>query len=87
MDAGHHAPVPLPPFFPPLGLLNLLWWLWWCLRNRPRLPHVWKCAVVVLLLQAGALLELLDFPPLFWVLDAHALWHISTVPLNILFYR
>lgn len=69
-----------------IGLLNLLWWLWWCLRNRPRLPHVWKCAVVVLLLQAGALLELLDFPPLFWVLDAHALWHISTVPLNILFY-
>lgn len=43
--------------------------------------------MVVLLLQAGALLELLDFPPLFWVLDAHALWHISTVPLNILFYR
>ncbi|NXK56226.1 PGAP3 factor, partial [Chauna torquata] len=80
--AGCSPPTPLPP----PGLLNLLWWLWWCLRNRPRLPHVWKCAVVVLLLQAGALLELLDFPPLFWVLDAHALWHISTVPLNILFY-
>lgn len=42
---------------------------------------------MVLLLQGGALLELLDFPPLFWVLDAHALWHISTVPLNVLFYR
>ncbi|XP_010188537.1 PREDICTED: post-GPI attachment to proteins factor 3, partial [Mesitornis unicolor] len=61
-------------------------WLRWCLRNRPRLPHVWKCAAVVLLLQALALLELLDFPPLFWVLDAHALWHIGTIPLNVLFY-
>ncbi|XP_010584003.1 PREDICTED: post-GPI attachment to proteins factor 3 [Haliaeetus leucocephalus] len=70
-----------------IGLLNLAWWLRWCLRNRPRLPHVWKCAAVVLLLQALALLELLDFPPLFWVLDAHALWHIGTIPLNVLFYR
>ncbi|XP_054080671.1 post-GPI attachment to proteins factor 3 isoform X3 [Rissa tridactyla] len=69
-----------------IGLLNLAWWLRWCLRNRPRLPHVWKCAAVVLLLQALALLELLDFPPLFWVLDAHALWHIGTIPLNVLFY-
>uniref|UniRef100_A0A8C3JEE8 Post-GPI attachment to proteins factor 3 n=1 Tax=Calidris pygmaea TaxID=425635 RepID=A0A8C3JEE8_9CHAR len=69
-----------------IGLLNLAWWLRWCLRNRPRLPHVWKCAAVVLLLQGLALLELLDFPPLFWVLDAHALWHIGTIPLNVLFY-
>ncbi|NWI68482.1 PGAP3 factor, partial [Todus mexicanus] len=69
-----------------LGLLNVAWWLRWCLRNRPRLPHVWKCAAVVLLLQALALLELLDFPPLLWVLDAHALWHFGTVPLNVLFY-
>lgn len=43
--------------------------------------------VVVLLLQALALLELLDFPPLFWVLDAHAIWHLSTIPVNVLFYR
>lgn len=76
-----------PPSSLSPGLLNLAWWLRWCLRNRPRLPHVWKCAAVVLLLQALALLELLDFPPLFWVLDAHALWHIGTIPLNVLFYR
>ncbi|XP_028931036.1 post-GPI attachment to proteins factor 3 isoform X1 [Ornithorhynchus anatinus] len=68
------------------GLVNLVWWLGWCLRNVPRLPHVWKCAVVVVLLQGLALLELLDFPPIFWVLDAHALWHISTIPVHVLFY-
>lgn len=88
MPAGECSPLPMsPPPCPPPGLLNLAWWLRWCLRNRPRLPHVWKCAAVVLLLQALALLELLDFPPLFWVLDAHALWHIGTIPLNVLFYR
>nr|XP_033775149.1 post-GPI attachment to proteins factor 3 isoform X2 [Geotrypetes seraphini] len=68
------------------GLVNLLWWLGWCLRNQAYLPYVWKCEVVVLLLQALALLELLDFPPLLWVFDAHALWHLSTVPVHILFY-
>ncbi|XP_013908953.1 PREDICTED: post-GPI attachment to proteins factor 3 [Thamnophis sirtalis] len=69
-----------------IGLLNLFWWLGWCMQNQQRLPYVWKCVAVVLLLQALALLELLDFPPLFWVFDAHAIWHISTIPVNILFY-
>lgn len=75
------SPPPLP-----LGLVNLVWWLTWCLRNQ-RLPHVHKCMVVVLLLQGLSLLELLDFPPLFWVLDAHAIWHISTIPVHVLFFR
>ncbi|XP_057392764.1 post-GPI attachment to proteins factor 3 isoform X3 [Balaenoptera acutorostrata] len=69
-----------------IGLVNAAWWLTWCLRNRQRLPHVRKCIVVVLLLQGLSLLELLDFPPLFWVLDAHAIWHISTIPVHVLFF-
>ncbi|XP_036079177.1 post-GPI attachment to proteins factor 3 isoform X3 [Rousettus aegyptiacus] len=68
-----------------IGLVNVLWWLAWCLWNW-RLPHVHKCMVVVLLLQGLSLLELLDFPPLFWVLDAHAIWHISTIPVHVLFF-
>ncbi|KAM6295462.1 post-GPI attachment to proteins factor 3 [Aegotheles albertisi] len=67
-----------------LGLLTVGWWLRWWLRSR--LPHAWKVAAAGLLLQALALLELLDFPPLLWVLDAHALWHLGTLPLNLLFY-
>ncbi|XP_061875481.1 post-GPI attachment to proteins factor 3 [Colius striatus] len=67
-----------------MGLLNAGCWLRWCLRCR--LPHAWKCGAAVGLLQALALLELLDFPPLLWVLDAHALWHLGTVPLTVLFY-
>ncbi|KAK2111835.1 Post-GPI attachment to proteins factor 3 [Saguinus oedipus] len=70
-----------------IGLVNVAWWLAWCLWNQRRLPHVRKCVVVVLLLQGLSLLELLDFPPLFWVLDAHAIWHISTIPVHVLFFR
>lgn len=69
-----------------IGLFNVLWWLGWCLRNRRRLPYVWKCAAVVVMLHGLALLELLDFPPLLWVLDAHAAWHFSTIPVPFLFY-
>lgn len=32
-------------------------------------------------------LELFDFPPLLRLVDAHALWHLATVPLTIYFYR
>ncbi|XP_071433666.1 post-GPI attachment to proteins factor 3 isoform X2 [Pithys albifrons albifrons] len=78
--------VPPFPMLPVPGMLTVAWWLRWCLGHGRRLPHVWKCAAAVLLLQALALLELLDFPPLLWVLDAHALWHIGTIPLNVLFY-
>ncbi|XP_012918107.1 post-GPI attachment to proteins factor 3 isoform X4 [Mustela putorius furo] len=69
-----------------IGLVNVVWWLAWCLRNQHRLPHVRKCMAVVLLLQGLSLLELLDFPPFFWVLDAHAIWHISTIPVHVLFF-
>ncbi|KAM9837517.1 post-GPI attachment to proteins factor 3 [Aulostomus maculatus] len=69
-----------------IGMVNLLWWLCWCWKNRRTLPYWWKCGLVVLLLHGLALLELLDFPPLLWVLDAHAIWHLSTIPVHFLFY-
>lgn len=69
------------------GMVNLLWWLCWCWQNRRTLPYWWKCGLVVVLLHGLALLELLDFPPMLWILDAHAVWHLSTVPVHFLFYR
>lgn len=32
-------------------------------------------------------LQLLDFPPILWLLDAHSLWHFSTIPLPLFWYR
>lgn len=69
------------------GAVNIIGWLLWCLRNKKRLPHARKCAQFVVLVAATTVFEVWDFPPLFWVLDAHALWHLATSPLALIWYR
>jgi len=69
------------------GVLNALGWLAWCFHVYDNQQYVWKCAVSILLVSACLSLEVLDFPPIWWVFDAHSLWHAGTVPLTILFYR
>jgi hypothetical protein len=32
------------------------------------------------------LLEIYDFPPLWGILDAHAIWHATTVPITYLWW-
>ena len=49
--------------------------------------HVGLCVTAglwafVIGVNAAVLLEILDFPPLWHVVDAHALWHLCTVPLT-----
>jgi hypothetical protein len=43
--------------------------------------------VLVLLTTIAMSLELLDFAPFFRLLDAHALWHLSTIPLAAGWWR
>lgn len=52
---------------------------------RPRCAS--QAAICVALTMAAMSLELLDFPPILRILDAHALWHAATVPIAILWYR
>jgi post-GPI attachment to proteins factor 3 len=40
------------------------------------------------MLSMGALtLQVLDFPPVFGLLDAHAIWHVLTIPLVYKWYQ
>ncbi|GEM09392.1 ribosome biogenesis protein tsr1 [Rhodotorula toruloides] len=59
-------------------------------RSRFRAPHYLSPLPPLLLLPALTALELLDFAPLgpfgLRLLDAHALWHASTVPVVSLWY-
>lgn len=70
-----------------VGAMNVLSWLIWCWVNRNKRKHVWKCAVTMLGTGLFALLELLDFPPIWWLFDGHSLWHLGTAPLSILWFQ
>lgn len=82
-----------------LGLAhNILWTIYALPSSRSPLPRfpfrpkeyrpafVSKAPAFVLLMTAATALELLDFPPWMFIIDAHALWHLSTVPITIFWY-
>lgn len=82
-----------------LGLVhNFLWVIYSLPSSRSLLPRfpfrlknyrpafVNKAFVFVLLTTAATALELFDFPPWRFVIDAHALWHLSTVPITKFWY-
>lgn len=63
--------------------ITMLWWYF----NRIKLPYAYLISWFNILTILVTVLELADFPPIFWIFDAHSLWHASTVPLTILLYR
>lgn len=69
------------------GFVNIAGWLLWCWRNYRKRPYVKQCAQFMALAALTTLFELGDFPPIMWIFDAHALWHLSTSPLAVLWYR
>lgn len=54
-------------------------------RYRPDFAQ--GAAVCVGLTMAAMSLELIDFPAVWRVLDAHALWHAATIPISSLWYK
>jgi post-GPI attachment to proteins factor 3 len=62
-------------------------WTAWCLSQIRRRRYVWKMLVFILLATASVVLEIYDFPPILSTFDAHSLWHLSSAPLTILFYK
>lgn len=57
--------------------------------NRPKLyrpKYADKAAWFVILTMVATSLELFDFPPILHTLDAHALWHLATVPIARYWY-
>lgn len=45
-----------------------------------------RIQLILALMTAAAMLELLDFAPILRLLDAHALWHLATVPITSMWY-
>lgn len=70
-----------------VGLLNGFGWVAWSMPRLKSRPYIQWCIYTVVFAMASMLLELGDFPPLFWAFDAHALWHLVTSPLPFMWYR
>ncbi|KAL5287613.1 PGAP3 family protein [Megaselia abdita] len=69
------------------GILSGLGWLTWCFLVRKHRPYYKLVLKFYCLLALSMVLEISDFPPIFWVFDAHALWHLSTIPIAFVLYR
>ncbi|XP_076754407.1 per1-like protein PGAP3 [Xylocopa sonorina] len=64
-------------------VITLIWWH----RNRKKLSYIYLIGWFNILTVLVTILEIADFAPIFWIFDAHSLWHASTVPLTILLYK
>lgn len=67
-----------------MGVTQLLLWAVWA--GVTRHPSRWKLWVVVVGGGLAMLLEIYDFPPYKGFVDAHALWHATTIPLTYLWW-
>ncbi|KAL3834499.1 hypothetical protein ACJIZ3_009235 [Penstemon smallii] len=67
-----------------MGVLQMILWAVWA--GVTRHPSRLKLWIVVLGSALAMLLEIYDFPPYQGLLDAHALWHATTIPLTYLWW-
>ena len=65
---------------------STLWMLWAFLSDAP-----WSlkkhCITLQICLLAAGLFEIFDFPPIYDILDAHAVWHAATIPIGFSWYN
>ncbi|KAG2679705.1 hypothetical protein I3760_11G064000 [Carya illinoinensis] len=67
-----------------MGVTQLLLWAIWA--GVTQHPSRWKLWVVVVGGGLAMLLEIYDFPPYQGFMDAHALWHATTIPLTYIWW-
>jgi hypothetical protein len=67
-----------------IAVVGSMSWVYWIYKNRK--PYSWKIIAAQIGLWFAASLEVFDFPPIFDVIDAHALWHGATIPIGFLWY-
>lgn len=69
------------------GIVGGMGWLLWYMVTRKKRIYAWKVLMFQVLAAFSLILEVNDFPPLWHTFDAHSLWHLSSLPLTILFYN
>lgn len=67
-----------------INVLQLSIWAVWAWRTK-HLARL-KLWTVVFCAALAMLLEIFDFPPLWGVFDAHAVWHATTLPITYIWW-
>ncbi|KAK6531663.1 hypothetical protein TWF694_002840 [Orbilia ellipsospora] len=72
-----------------VGLCQNFLWVYYTITryDREKRPWAFWPGFIVIWMTLSMSLELLDFPPLFDALDAHALWHAATIMPIMWMYR
>ncbi|KAF4724809.1 Post-GPI attachment to proteins factor 3 [Perkinsus olseni] len=71
-----------------VGAVMVISWCYWAFTHRRRGKYVrWIYVATLGIAPLLYAFELNDFPPYFLLLDAHACWHFTTVPLQFVWYR
>ncbi|KAI9830420.1 MAG: hypothetical protein M1826_004844 [Phylliscum demangeonii] len=72
-----------------VGVLQNTLWTGFSIRRYRRLKQPWTAwpGLIVAWIVLAMSLELLDFSPLWGLVDAHSLWHLGTVGPTIWWYR
>lgn len=63
-----------------------VWILWLMSSAREPKAHKIQCLYLQVWFIVASMLELFDFPPIFYHYDAHSLWHLATIPLGHAWY-
>lgn len=71
------------------GITSNILWSWFSVRSYRKLKKTWAAwpGLIVAWIIVAMSLELMDFPPLGRMVDAHSLWHLGTVGPTIWWYK
>lgn len=71
------------------GVVQNALWSWFSMKRYRRLKKPWAAwpGLIVAWITMAMSLELLDFPPLYGMVDAHSLWHFGTVGPTLWWYK
>ena len=70
-----------------IAILHASIWVLWILFGKASRKCKYYCSICQIWFAFASLLEIFDFEPIFDHFDAHALWHLSTVPLGFFWYN
>jgi len=69
-----------------IGVLNgvyqfAVWFIWYLYKARNEIgsDHSYKVVLAYGLMGLAGTMELMDFPPIFEIIDPHSLWHLGTI--------